>query len=240
MSHDLTRMSWDRMLRRCEWANDPYFSHYGGRGIKVCERWRGYPNGFLAFLADMGPRPSRAHSIDRIDNDGDYTPTNCRWATAKQQARNRRSNRTILAHGKTLTVVEWAETLGCGGDVIIARLDAGWTSERAVTTPVNRRRIVAGQVFGSWTALGESANRLAGGNRRIRCKCACGVVAEVAAYTLLSGRSRQCRSCALRGNKNARGAVSEIKKVDLYGSPATTPAPVETATDGDDEESVSG
>jgi hypothetical protein len=78
-------MAWDALIRRCCDPRHASFARYGGRGIHVCERWR---HDFMAFLADMGPRPSPAHSIDRRDNDGGYEPGNCRWATRSQQQRN--------------------------------------------------------------------------------------------------------------------------------------------------------
>ena len=81
--------TWYAMRRRCNNKNNMDYRHYGGRGIKVCERWNGSHN-FLAFFEDMGLKPSSKHTIDRIDNDGDYTPENCRWSTQEQQTKNQR------------------------------------------------------------------------------------------------------------------------------------------------------
>lgn len=92
----LTHISWRSMKQRCQSPSTANFSLYGGRGISVCERWS---NSFEEFLKDMGERPSRGHTLDRIDNDGNYEPGNCRWATYDQQANNRRTNLKLTAPG---------------------------------------------------------------------------------------------------------------------------------------------
>lgn len=142
-----TYRTWSRMIQRCEDATSASFADYGGRGIAVCARWRG---DFAAFLADMGERPA-GMSIDRIDNDGGYwcghcekcaenvCPPNCRWATPSEQSRNRRSNRLLTCHGRTMTLAEWAAETGMAAEAISQRLSRlGWTMERALCTPTRK------------------------------------------------------------------------------------------------------
>lgn len=95
-----------RMIVRCSSAKDKSYARYGGRGISVCERW---VNSYENFLADMGRAPSPKHSIDRKDNNGNYEPRNCRWATQKEQANNKRNNRWITFNGQTKTLAQWCD-----------------------------------------------------------------------------------------------------------------------------------
>ncbi len=128
---------WADMRRRCNNPRNKNFHKYGGRGIKICERW----NDFANFLADLGPRPSMAHTIDRYpNNDGPYAPDNCRWATIKEQARNKRSNCRIEIDGVTRTAAEWGDVMGIDANRIATRLYGGWDPKDAVLTPVKTRK----------------------------------------------------------------------------------------------------
>jgi hypothetical protein len=180
--------SWKAMIARCTNPHNVRYPNYGGRGIKICERWR---SSFAAFYKDLGNRPSRQHSLGRIDNDGDYTPDNCRWETARQQQNNMRSNvlydykgqphsmaqlveisglkpmtiwsriqrgipvaeavehpllrtehpnESFTVNGVTRTAKVWRKHLGLSGALVYYRLHAGWSLERAVTTPPDSRR----------------------------------------------------------------------------------------------------
>lgn len=132
-------VAWESMQQRCYDPAAKNFKDYGGRGITVCARWRG-PSGFAHFIADVGPRPSCNHSLDRTDNNRGYESGNVRWATKKEQQRNRRSNKRLTVNGETLCIVEWAERLGCSPSAIHDRLEDGWPPARAVTTPVKKYR----------------------------------------------------------------------------------------------------
>lgn len=122
-----TYVTWYHMIARCE--DHP---NYAGRGIVVCDRWKG---SFAAFLEDMGPRPSRAYSIERVDNDGNYEPGNCRWATRHEQARNTRGNHLVTIGGRRMIVTDWAKENGIGVGLVYNRTARGWTIERALTQP---------------------------------------------------------------------------------------------------------
>lgn len=123
---------WWGMIHRCHYPKTTGYANYGGRGIRVCDRWR---ESFKNFLADMGERPSPDHQIDRIDNDGPYSPDNCRWATRHTQRRNTRSNRLLTFAGKTQCLTDWARELGINKRTLGGRLGHGWSVERALATP---------------------------------------------------------------------------------------------------------
>ena len=111
---------WYLMLHRCLSQKDKRWEHYGGRGIKVCDRWMVFQN----FLADMGERPD-GMTLDRKDNDGDYTPDNCRWATPLEQIRNRSNTRLVEIDGETKTLAQWASELGVKYSTLYMRLRRG-------------------------------------------------------------------------------------------------------------------
>lgn len=121
---------WTAMIKRCYGKSNKGFRNYGGRGIEVCEEWR---NSFLQFAADMGD-PEDGMSIDRIDNNGNYEPKNCRWATQHQQSINRRTNRRLSHDGVTQTVGEWEKEKGYRKNLILSRLDRGWSVDKAIET----------------------------------------------------------------------------------------------------------
>lgn len=122
--------AWNGLRNRCNNPRDKNYRRYGGRGIRVCERW----SDFRAFLADMGRRPSADHQIDRIDNNGPYSPENCRWATRQQNQRNRACNRLLTYNGLTLCLAEWAERIGTTAEALAARLRKGHALSVALRT----------------------------------------------------------------------------------------------------------
>jgi hypothetical protein len=117
------------MFDRCINPKDAYYHRYGGRGIRICDRWRD----FQAFLADMGERPSPQHSLDRIDVNGHYEPANCRWATKVQQANNTSTNRFIVIEGRSDSLANWVRLLNINPyDLVYDRIKAGIAPQRAL------------------------------------------------------------------------------------------------------------
>lgn len=121
------------MLSRCHKRSNRAYKRYGGRGIKVCDRWR---EDFKNFLADVGYRPSPKHSLDRIKNNQGYKPGNVRWATRSEQNNNRRGNRVLILNGMKMTAMQWSRRIGIKYSTLMKRLGRGWSAKRALTMQV--------------------------------------------------------------------------------------------------------
>lgn len=130
-----SKTAWGQMISRCYDPNNHKYKSYGGRGIRVCDRWICR----RLFIEDMGERPD-GMTLNRIDNDGDYSPENCEWATYKEQSQNRRDNRRITFEGKTQCLTEWARQYGLNRTTLRRRLDSGWIIENALKTPITDSR----------------------------------------------------------------------------------------------------
>ena len=122
---------WLSMRQRCHQKNNKSYHRYGGRGIRICKRWQSFEN----FLADMGRRPSQRHTLDRRDNDGNYEPSNCRWATSRVQANNTSRNRKITIRGKSMNLNQWCRHFKVRRLRVHKRLAAGWPVLAAFTRP---------------------------------------------------------------------------------------------------------
>ena len=131
-----TYHTWNSMKQRCSDPSIPNWHNYGGRGIKVCKRWLDFRN----FLADMGEKPVGL-TLERNDNERGYSPSNCRWATYKEQHRNSRQTHKITYKGKTLCVTDWAILLHIDRNVLFNRLRRGWTIDRLFAPRVFKRKL---------------------------------------------------------------------------------------------------
>ncbi len=137
MSKSAEYRIWLGMVGRCHNPQNCNWDGYGAQGIRVCKKWR---KSFAAFLEDMGERPGYGWSIDRIDNDGDYTPNNCRWADSATQARNKSTNVVLTLRGKRLCIMDWALYLGVSPFTLYTRHRQGWDDVSILTIPIRNKR----------------------------------------------------------------------------------------------------
>lgn len=158
-NHGMSRTSehntWKTMKQRCCNPNSKAFSRYGGNGITICERWKSFDN----FYADMGPKPSASHSVDRIDGSKGYCPENCRWATPKEQSQNRAFVRMVTFQGETLCLTDWASKVGIDFKTLYSRLSYGWSIELALTTPIKDQKTDLLTFNGETLCLKELASK---------------------------------------------------------------------------------
>ena len=129
-------ITWCNMIDRCYNTNSANYKNYGGRGINLCDEWRGDFERFANWALNNGYTDSL--TIDRIDVNGNYEPSNCRWATPKQQSRNKRNNHLLTFNGYTCPITEWSEKLGIKNTTIHERLRRGWSIEKTLSTPIRR------------------------------------------------------------------------------------------------------
>lgn len=185
-------LTWRGMLARCHNPNNPAYKDYGARGIIVCERWRIKGEGFRNFVSDMGERPEK-HTIERIDNNGNYEPSNCKWASKKEQQNNRRNTRKITIEGITYNARELAQKYGFKTDSLMERAKVCTT----FTDLVDKQK----RVFTEGLKIGIKASAEA---RKARTHCANGhEYTEQSTYIQKSGKYewRKCRICHAQRQK---------------------------------------
>lgn len=192
-------VAWRNLRSRCLNINNLQYSHYGGRGIVVCDRWLG-EEGFANFLQDMGRKPGPKYSIDRIDNSGPYSPDNCRWATQVQQARNRRSNVRLTVAGKDDILAVHAEQHQIRYGAFWHRLGIlNWNAEDALHKPLRSSvKLEPGTRFNSWVVVSQYEGTF------YNCRCDCGNECLVAKHDLQAGKSKRCRPCSARLSNASR------------------------------------
>jgi len=171
---------WQGIKRRCYNPRFKQYADYGGRGVKVCDRWI---RDYAAFEADMSPRPSEDHSLDRIDPNGDYSPENCRWATRTEQQRNRRDSRRITVDGVTYSVATLAAEYGLKGDVIIDRASRGLP----LSNILSKKRF--------WSPPPAIGGKISGQLRREKTHCKRGHAFSAENTFITPQGWRSCRAC---------------------------------------------
>lgn len=134
-SHTKEHNTWIGMRQRCSNENNKRFKDYGGRGISVCDRWK---NSFENFIKDMGYAPTPKHTLERINVNGGYEPTNCKWATIKEQANNKTVNVFVDIDGVIKTVKQWSEKLNVSQYSVRSRISRGWDAKKAIVTPFRK------------------------------------------------------------------------------------------------------
>lgn len=136
MSKTPEYITWNSMKERCYNTNNKGYKDYGARGIKVCDKWL---HSFENFYKDMGKRPTNKHTIERINNHKGYSPENCKWATMKEQGRNKRNNHLITFKGETKTISQWSEILNIKYRILEKRINRfHWSIEKSLTTPIRK------------------------------------------------------------------------------------------------------
>lgn len=202
MSHTKEYACWRALKNRCLNAKNSQYKDYGGRGITISESWMK----FINFFEDMGICPE-GYEIDRIDNNRGYCKENCRWATNKLNARNKRNNKNHLVRSKYIVQQELIEAIGWTKNQFrwfVKKNGISWVLEnyknntlpKRTNFSLNKDELV-GKKLGKWTVLSFVGYKKSDGNRYL-CQCECGLEKEVVGYYLRTGKSTQCRLCAYK------------------------------------------
>lgn len=187
-SNSVEYTCWLGMLHRCYSKKNIFYNYYGGRGIIVCDRWLGI-DGFNNFYQDMGPKINHKLSLDRINNNGNYDPSNCRWASQKEQINNNRRTKKFSINGIVKTISEWAAEVGIDPQLVRGRIKRGWIIEDALFVKKNDDQLLSGQVFFDWIVVKKVGHDYL-------CECVCGKESLVGKFELINGLSKRCRSCS--------------------------------------------
>lgn len=190
---------WQSMKRRCNNPNSPSYHRYGGRGISVCKEWT---SDFFQFVADMGERPENT-SLERIDNNKGYEPSNCKWATRKEQQRNRAYKVVVTIGGIDYRAIELADICGLKVDTIVQRASIGLSYEEVIA---KERR-----VFANGLAAGAKASSEA---RKARTHCQRGHAFDEKNSYINKNGDRFCRACRAMKAREKRRLFKELEFVD--------------------------
>lgn len=194
-----------KIKERCYNPNSKSYKRYGGRGIKMCDEWLNDYKSFETWAIANGYAPEFA--IDRIDNDGDYSPENCRFVTLSENNQNRCSSRFYTYNGKTQNLTQWCTELGLNYRTVMYRMRRGWSFERSITEPVikrNREELID-QRFGRLVVLAYAGDEFIGkdNNSKYICRCDCGNTVMVGQVKLKGGHTKSC-GCLQREKATAR------------------------------------
>jgi len=215
MSYTKVYRTWIAMLSRCRNENEPNYVNYGGRGITVCDEW----HRFEKFFEDMGDLPFYDAQLDRIDNEKGYCKDNCRWISAKENSRNRRTTKKHKTHSGDLVQQELIEKIGWtknqfrwfqkkyGIEWILDNFKNDTLPERK-NESVDKGELI-GKKFGNWNVI-KFISYIRGEGNRYLCKCDCGLEKEVLGYYLRTGKSTKCRKCSYASQKNKPNPKKEM------------------------------
>lgn len=177
------------MQQRCYNPNNTAYNNYGGRGITICDEWLNNPLSFYTWATNSGYTDNL--TIDRIDNDGPYSPENCRWVSQEDNCRNKRTNHLLTLNGKTITISGWSDELGIKKQTLRMRITKGWSDEKTLTTPVRIRKSQGILIEGIFHTISQAAKRVGINLKTVNSRLRSGESIEDALYTPVKKRKQR-------------------------------------------------